>query len=407
MKRSLDEQLNILMRRTHFGDEETRRTMARSLRERLAAGRPLRVYLGVDPTAPDLHLGHAVPLMKLAQFQQMGHQCILLIGDFTALIGDPSDKDKTRPQLTPAQVRANVETYSAQAFNLLDPARTSIRYNSEWHQEMAFEDLIRLASSFTVAQFLERDNFAKRFAKGDPIHLHEFFYALMQGYDAVALRADVQLGGTDQTFNILAGRRLQEAMGHLPQMMLTNPMLPGTDGALKMSKSLGNAIPITAPPEEMYGKLMSLPDQAMRPYFELLTTFKPGEIDQIFAGLQAGQRHPRDVKMLMARNITALFHDEAKAAQAEEHFVTVFQRRDLPPELPSHVLDRAVNIIDLIVGLELARSKSDARRLLQQGGVRLNDQKVDDHNLIVEPETSGQVLRVGKRHFVELIAANP
>ena len=405
MTSTLDEQLDILMQKTHFGDDDTRRIMTHSLRQRLAEGEPLRVYLGLDPTAPDLHLGHAIPLLKLAQFQRLGHKVILLIGDFTALIGDPSDKDKTRPQLTPEQVRANVATYNAQAFNILDAAQTTICYNSEWHREMTFADLIQLAAPFTVAQFLERDKFAQRFAKGEPIHLHEFFYALMQGYDAVALKADAQLGGTDQTFNILAGRRLQETLGQRPQVMLTNPLLPGVDGALKMSKSLGNAIPIAAPPEEMYGQLMSLPDEAMRPYFELLSGAQPAEINRIFAELQAGQRHPRDLKMQLARQITTLFQGEEKAAQAEDHFVTVFQQRQLPPEMPRHILNQPVAIIDLLVRLSLAQSKSEARRLIQQGGVRLNDQKVEDMELILEPETENRVLRVGKRHFVALAAA--
>jgi len=227
---SIDEQVEQLMQKTQFGDHETQHVMAQALRARLAEGRPLCVYLGVDPTAPDLHLGHAVPLQKLALFQQLGHTCILLIGDFTARIGDPSDKDQTRPQLTSAQIEANVKTYRDQAFKILDPARTTICYNSTWHGELTFEDVIRLAGQFTVAQFLERDNFAKRFTRGEGIYLHEFFYALMQGYDAFALKADVQLGGTDQTFNILAGRRLQETWDQQPQVMLTNPMLPGTDG---------------------------------------------------------------------------------------------------------------------------------------------------------------------------------
>lgn len=400
MKPSIETQVNHLMQKTAFGDAQTRQVMAAELRERLAEGRPLRVYLGVDPTAPDLHLGHAVPLRNLARFQALGHEVTLLIGDFTARIGDPSDKDKTRPQLSPQQIAANVESYRSQAFRILEPQRTVIRYNSAWHQEMSFAETIRLAQHFTVARFLERDNFAKRLASGDPIHLHEFLYAVMQGYDAVALQTDVQLGGTDQTFNILAGRQLQQALGQKPQVMLTNPLLPGTDGQMKMAKSLGNAIPITAPPDEMYGKLMSLPDEAMRLYFELLTDLTPAQIEQVLAGPQ----HPRDVKMQLARTITASIHDEAAAAQAERHFVTVFQQRDLPPEMPSHHLAGPVNIVDLIATLGLARSKSEARRLIQQGGIRLDEQPVSDIERVVEP-TAGQVLRVGKRRFVRLVGA--
>jgi tyrosyl-tRNA synthetase len=405
MTPSIETQLNHLMQKTAFGDAQTRQVMAAELRERLAEGRPLRVYLGVDPTAPDLHLGHALPLRNLARFQALGHQVTLLIGDFTARIGDPSDKDKSRPQLSPQEIAANVESYRSQAFRILQPQRTTIRYNSAWHQEMSFAETIRLAQYFTVARFLERDNFARRLANGDPIHLHEFLYAVMQGYDAVALEADVQLGGTDQTFNILAGRQLQQALGQKPQVMLTNPLLPGTDGRMKMSKSLGNAIPITAPPADMYGKLMSLPDEAMRLYFELLTELAVEEIEQIMAGLAAGRRHPRDVKMQLARTITASLHGQAAAAQAEAHFVTVFQERDLPPEMPSHRLAQPANIVDLIATLGLARSKSEARRLIQQGGVRLDDERIHDIEQVVEPQAQGQVLRVGKRGFVRLVAA--
>ena len=405
MSLSVDEQVRLLMQGTQFGDEQTRERMEAELRERLAEGRPLRVYLGVDPTAPDLHLGHTVPMRKLAQFQQLGHTAIFLIGDFTALIGDPSDKDKTRPQLTPEQVQANVKTYTTQAFKILDPERTVIRYNSEWHQSLTFADVIKLASNFTVAQFLERDNFAKRYAKGDPIYLHEFFYALMQGYDAVMLEADVQLGGTDQTFNILAGRKLQEVFGQKPQIMLTTAILPGTDGHMKMSKSLGNAIPVDTTPEDMYGKLMSIPDHVMRTYFELLSTFSPSEIDAIFADLEAGRRHPRDVKMLLARNVTAIFHGEEGARRGEEHFVTVFQQRELPDEMPRHPLPKPKNIVDLIVELGLASSKSEARRLVQQGGVRLDGERITDIGYTVQPDGASHVLRVGKRKFVELVPA--
>ena len=404
----IDEQVRLLMQGTQFGDEHTRKRMESELRERLAKGRPLRVYLGVDPTAPDLHLGHTVPMRKLAQFQQLGHTTIFLIGDFTALIGDPSDKDKTRPQLTPEQVQENVKTYTTQAFKILDPERTIIRYNSEWHKTLTFADVINLASNFTVAQFLERDNFAKRYAKGDPIYLHEFFYALMQGYDAVMLEADVQLGGTDQTFNILAGRKLQEVFGQKPQIMLTTAILPGTDGHMKMSKSLGNAIPVDTTPEDMYGKIMSIPDHVMRTYFELLSTLSPSEIDAIFADLEAGRRHPRDVKMLLARNVTAIFHGDEGAFRGEEHFVTVFQQRELPDEMPQYRLCEPKNIVDLIVELELAQSKSKARRLIQQGGVRLGDERITDVGYVVSLDSNNHVvLRVGKRNFVELAPCFP
>lgn len=404
MEHSVEEQLEILMHDTAYGEEETRRVMEQELRDRLGEGRPLRVYLGVDPTAPDLHLGHTVPMRKLAQFQQFGHECILLIGDFTGLIGDPSDKDKTRPQLTREELAANVETYTSQAFKILDPEKTKIRYNSEWLGELDFEDVIHLASNFTVAQFLERDNFARRFERGDPIFLHEFFYALMQGRDAVALETDVQIGGTDQTFNIMAGRRLQQLWGQKPQVLITTRILPGTDGVQKMSKSLGNAIPIDTTPEDMYGKLMSIPDDAMRIYFDLLTPFHPREIDAIFEELQAGDRHPRDVKMLLAREVTSILHGAEAAQQAEKHFVRVFQKRKRPEEMERYVLTEPTNVVDLIVDLDFASSKSQARRLVDQGGVSIDDEKITDTYFEVQPpDGERKVLRVGKRRFAELV----
>lgn len=400
--KSVDEQMHILMRGTEFGDEHLRRVMEEELRERLNEGRPLRVYLGVDPTAPDLHLGHTVPMRKLAQFQELGHHVIFLIGSFTALIGDPSDKDKARPQNTPEQIAENVRTYTEQAWKILDPERTEIRYNAEWLSELDFRDIIELASQFTVSQFLQRDNFAQRFSRNDPIFLHEFFYALMQGYDAVALRNDVQIGGTDQTFNILAGRKLQEHFRVRPQILLTFPMLPGTDGVVKMSKSIGNAIGITEPPEDMYGKLMSIPDSAMRIYFDLLSPMHPDRIEAIFQELEAGERHPRDVKMLLARQITEVFHGPRAAEWAEDHFRTVFQQRELPPQMPTHRLTEPVLLVDLIASLDLASSKSEARRLIQQGGVTLGSEKVGEIDRLVTPEETPAVLRVGKRRFVEL-----
>lgn len=402
MTQLIEQQVEHLMEKTAFGDPETRRVMEVELGKRLSFGQPLRVYLGVDPTAPDLHLGHAVPLRNLARFQALGHDVVLLISDFTARIGDPSDKDKTRPQLSPEAIRANVKTYTSQAFRLLDPQRTQIRYNSEWHEEMSLAETVRLTQHFTVARFLERDNFARRFAKGEAIHLHEFLYAVMQGYDAVALKTDVQLGGTDQTFNILAGRQLQVALGQKPQVMVTNPLLPGTDGQQKMSKSLGNAIPIAAPPEEMYGQLMSLPDEAMPVYFELLTDLGQVEIDQLFVELEAGRQHPRDVKMRLASTITATMHGAAAAVQAEAHFVAVFQQRELPSELPSHRMAGPVKVADLMTELGLVRSKSEARRLIQQGGVRLDEERIRDVEQMVQPKGRPQILRVGKRQFVRL-----
>lgn len=405
MEHSVDEQLEVLMHGTQYGEEETYNVMKRELRERLEEGRPLRVYLGVDPTAPDLHLGHTVPMRKLAQFQRFGHECVFLIGDFTGLIGDPSDKDKTRPQLSRDELITNVKTYTDQAFKILDAETTRIRYNSEWLGTLDFEDVIHLASNFTVAQFLERENFARRFDKGDPIYLHEFFYALMQGRDAVALETDVQIGGTDQTFNIMAGRKLQQVWGQRPQILIPVPILPGTDGVQKMSKSLGNAIPIDTTPEDMYGKLMSIPDDAMRTYFDLLTPFHPNKIEEIFEELEAGSRHPRDVKMMLARNITSVFHGDEGAQQAEKHFVRVFQKRKRPEDMEEYTLSAPMNIVDIIVDLGFAQSKSQARRLVEQGGVRIDDEKITDTYFDVVPPTNDtpKVLRVGKRRFAELL----
>ncbi|MBN1401109.1 MAG: tyrosine--tRNA ligase [Anaerolineae bacterium] len=401
---AIDEQLDLLMRGVEFGDDQMLSSMRAELRERLQEaqreGRPLRIYLGVDPTSSDLHLGHTVPLRKLRQFQELGHQVIFLIGSFTALIGDPSDKDKARPRQTRQQVRAHARTYVDQVFKILDPERTAIEYNDRWLAPLTFEQLIELASHFTVQQFLARDNFAERFEAGDPIWLHEFFYALMQAYDAVALQTDVQVGGTEQLFNLMAGRKLMEARGTRPQVCLTLPILVGTDGHLRMSKSLGNYIGIDEPPETQYGKVMSIPDEAMRNYFDLVTRWTPAQIEALEAELAAGALHPRDAKMMLAREIVEIFYGPQAAQAAEEHFCTVFQRGELPEEMPSHVLTEPTNIVDLLVGTGLARSKSAARRLIEQGGVRLDDAPLHDIETLVLP--GEKVLRVGKRRFLRL-----
>ena len=397
----IDEQVAILMRGAEYGDDEIRRTMERELRERLAEGRPLRVYLGVDPSAPDLTLGHTVPLRKLRQFQDLGHHAIFLIGNFTALVGDPSDKDALRPQKTPEEVAENARTYTDQAFRILDPARTEVRYNADWLAPLSFADVIRLASHFTVQQFLARENFAKRVERGDPIWLHEFFYALMQGYDAVALRADVQIGATEQLFNLMAGRKLQEVHGQRPQVVITLPILVGTDGVLRMSKSRGNYIGINEPPETMYGKVMSIPDHAMPNYMNLVTRWSPLEIAQVQARMAAGDLHPRDAKMMLAREIVSIFYGDEAARAAEEHFRTVYQERELPAEMPEHCLRAPQNIVDLIAALKLTKSKSDARRLIQQGGVQLDGRRVERVDAVVQPD-GAHVLQVGKHKFVRL-----
>ena len=399
----VDEQMAILMRGVDFGDEQIKEVMERELRERLAEGRPLRVYCGYDPTAPDLHLGHTVTIRKLAQFQELGHEVVFLIGTGTGLIGDPSDKDSARPQRTPEELKELAKTYTDQVWKILDPQKTIVRYNSEWLNKLTLEDIIKLASNFTVQQFLARDNFSKRYAKGDPIWLHEFFYALMQGYDAVALQTDVQIGGTDQLFNLLAGRKIMEAFGLRPQVCLTFPILVGTDGYLRMSKSTGNYIGIDEPPEQMYGKVMSLPDHAMSNYFNLVTRWTPAEIARIEADLKSGKLHPRDAKMKLAWEIVSIFHGDEAADAAEAHFRTVFQKRELPPDMPTLTVTGPVNIVDLMTQAGLAQSKSAARRLIQQGGVRLDGEQVKDINTMVEV-TNEAVLQVGRRRFVKLIA---
>ncbi len=404
--RPVEEQLTILMRGVEFGDETTRANMEAELRQRLAesaqGNRPLRVYCGFDPTASDLHLGHTVPMRKLAQFQELGHEVIFLIGSFTALIGDPSDKTSARRQQTEEEVREHARTFTDQAWKVLDPGRTLVMYNNEWLSKLSFKDVIGLASNFTVQQFLVRENFAQRFEKGEPIWLHEFFYALMQGYDAVAMRTDIQIGGTDQLFNLIAGRKLMESFGLHPQTILTFPILVGTDGVLRMSKTTGNHIGINEPPEVIFGKVMSIPDSAMRNYAELVTRWSPGDIARRFAQLEAGELHPRELKMQLAGEIVEIFHGPEAASAAEEHFRTVFQQRELPPDMPELKLVQPVSLADLLTNSSLVPSKSEARRLVQQGGIKLDGERVDDFNLIVAPDRE-HVLQVGRRKFVRLL----
>jgi tyrosyl-tRNA synthetase len=406
---SIDEQVALLMQGTEYGDEQIKQNMTCELRERLIEagreGRPLRVYCGYDPRTSDLHLGHTITMRKLRQFQELGHDVTFLIGSYTSLVGDPSDKDKTRQVMTVEEVEHNARTYTRQAFKILDPARTRIRHNGEWLAGLTLLDLIKLGQNFTVQQFLARENFAKRMERGDPIYLQETFYALMQGYDAVAQETDVQIGGTDQLFNILiAGRKLQEAFGQKPQVAIIMGILPGTDGMVKMSKSLGNHIPILTEPDNMYGKVMSIPDFAMLTYYKLVTRSTPARIAQIEADLASGRLHPRDAKMGLAREIVSIFHGDEAAAQAEAHFVAIFQQHELPPQIPDFALSTPTELLEVMVLTGLARSKSDARRLIQQGGVRLDGKVVADVGLVVTPK-DGQVLQVGKRRFARLVAA--
>lgn len=407
---SIDEQVALLMRGADFGDPQTYTNMEKELRARLIeaqkSGRPLRVYLGVDPSAPDIHLGHTVPMRKLRQFQELGHECTFLIGNFTGLIGDASDKEGVRKQLSPEQTAANARTYTDQAFKVLDPETTLIRYNADWLAPLSFADVIRLASHFTVQQFLARDNFTKRYAAGDPIWLHEFFYALMQGYDAVALQTDVQVGGTEQLFNLMAGRKLAEAYGVRPQIAITMPILVGTDGHLRMSKSTGNAIGINEPPEQMYGKVMSIPDVAMSNFMNLVTRWTPAEIRAIETFLAEGTLHPRDAKMQLAFEIVEIFHGTDAAHAAAEHFRTVFQTRALPTDMPEFVMAEPRPLLDILQANGLIQTRSEGRRLLEQGGIRLDGELLRDGEAIIEV-APGQprVVQVGKRRFVRLVAA--
>ncbi len=399
---TIDEQVALLMQGTEYGNEEIKQAMAEELRERLLEGRPLRVYCGYDPRTTDLHLGHTITMRKLRQFQDLGHEVTFLIGTYTGLIGDPSDKDRLRPVLSPEEVERNAQTYAEQAFKILDREKTKIRYNSEWLAPLTFGDLIKMGSVFTVQQFLARDMFRKRWDRGDPIYLHETFYALMQGYDAVALKADVQVGGTDQLFNIIvAGRKLQEAFGQKPQVGIIMGILPGTDGVVKMSKSLGNHIPLLASPEDMYGKVMSIPDEAMPQYFRLVTRWTPAQIEEMEEAMRSGRLHPMEAKKKLAWEIVDVFHGSEAADRAAEHFERVFQQGKLPSDIPQFTLSEPINIVDLIVETGLASSKSQARRLIQQGGVRLNGKRVEDIELLVPAREA--VLRVGKRRFVRLM----
>lgn len=401
---NIEEQVEFLMQGTDYGDEEIAKTMAAELRQRLIQAqkenRPLRVYCGYDPTSTDLHLGHTISMRKLRQFQDLGHEVTFLIGSYTALVGDPSDKNKARPILTKEQVAANAKTYAEQAFRVLDRSKTLVRYNGEWLSELSLLDLIRLGQNFTVQQFLARENFSKRLEKGEAIYLHETFYALMQGYDAVAMQTDVQVGGSDQLFNIIvAGRKLQEALGQRPLVGVITGILPGTDGVLRMSKSTGNVVPINSGAQDMYGKLMSIPDFAMGKYMRLVTRWSPGEIEGIEKQIAEGKTHPRDAKMRMSREIVSIFYGEAEAASAQEAFVKMFQQKEIPDEMPEHRLQSGQSVMEVILAAGLARSKSEARRLFDQKAVRLDGETIERGD-VVFPHPG--VLQVGKRKFLRV-----
>lgn len=379
-------------------EEDLIKKLRRSIRE----GKPLIVKLGIDPTGSDLTLGHTVVLQKMRHFQDLGHRTQLLIGDFTGQVGDPTGKSETRKQLTHEQVRENAKTYAEQAFKILREDKTEILYNSTWLAPMTFSDVIQLASKITVARMLEREDFHKRYVNNQPISLHEFFYPLMQGYDSVAMHADVELGGTDQKFNLLMGRMLQEENGQEPQVCLMMPILEGTDGVHKMSKSLGNYIGIQEAPNDMYGKTMSLPDALMVRYFELVTDVSLEELQQIREGLAQGTLHPRDVKMRLAREIVAKYHGGKAAKQAEEHFKTVFQQRSLPSDMAEKAFPQgSMWIVKLLAEAGLVPSNGEARRMIQGGAVRIDGEKISDVNAQIELR-DGMVVQAGKRKFMRI-----
>ncbi|HAT8516877.1 TPA: tyrosine--tRNA ligase [Vibrio vulnificus] len=369
---------------------------------KLKEGRPLRIKLGADPTAPDIHLGHTVILNKLRAFQDLGHDVTFLIGDFTGMVGDPTGKNSTRPPLTREDVLRNAETYKQQVFKILDPAKTKIQFNSEWLSELGAEGMIRLAANQTVARMLERDDFKKRYAGGQPIAIHEFMYPLLQGYDSVAMETDVELGGTDQKFNLLMGRELQKANGQKPQVVLMMPLLVGLDGEKKMSKSANNYIGVSEAPSEMFGKIMSISDDLMWSYYELLS-FRPlEELAQFKADVAAG-KNPRDIKVLLAKEIIARFHSEADADAAEQEFVNRFAKNQIPDEMPEFTFAAGTPMANLLKEAELCSSTSEAMRMVKQGAAKMDGEKVEDAK--VEPGVGTYVFQVGKRKFARITIA--
>jgi len=398
-----DSRVEVLGRRTvdFVSPGELRRKLEAAEKER----RPLRVKFGADPSAPDIHLGHVVALNKLREFQELGHEVIFIIGDFTGMIGDPSGRTRTRPPLTREEVQRNARTYQEQVFRFLIPERTQVKFNSEWCDRLDFSDVIRLSSRVTVAQMLARDDFARRYAENQPISLVEFLYPLIQAYDSVMIRADVEIGGTDQLFNMLLGRELQREMGQEPQVVMTLPLLEGTDGVQKMSKSLGNYIAVADSPREIFGKCMSISDELMWRYMELVLCRPPQEVEGLRRRASAGDLNPRDLKLEMAEEIVGRIHGKAAAREAREEFVRVFSRREVPEEVPEVTVrgdGDGVRIVDLVVGAGLAPSRNEARRLVEQGAVRVEGRRITDVQERVPLPAGGVLLKVGKRRFARV-----
>lgn len=400
------EEVRIIKRGTEeiISEEELIKKIEKSRKEK----RPLRVKQGFDPNAPDIHLGHTVGLRKMRQFQDLGHDIYFLIGDFTGMIGDPSGKSITRKQLTEEEVKKNAETYKKQVFKILNPEKTKVVFNSHWLGKLSFSEVLKVCSKYTVARMLERDDFSNRYKEGKPIGIHEFLYPLMQGYDSVAMQADIELGGTDQKFNLLVGRDIQREYNQEPQVIITLPLLEGTDGVEKMSKSLNNYIGINESPQEMYGKVMSVPDNLMIRYFELVTDVPLDEIDEIKTGLENNNLHPRDVKKRLAREIVTLYHGQSAAITAGEEFEKVFKDKLFPEEMKELILKKKdlkegnIWLVKLIVLSGVVDSKSEARRLVEQGGVKINGEKISDPNFDFTVK-EGTILKIGKLNFVKLI----
>ena len=396
----VDDQLYVLMSGVEYGDDDLKVAFTKELRARLEQDRPLRVYLGIDPTATSLTLGHMVPLRKLRQFQEFGHKAIFLIGDYTALIGDPSDKNKLRPLLDSEDIKRNEATYFEQVSRLLDAEVTELRHNSEWLSDLSFKDVISLTSKFTVAEMLRRDNFRKRFDANTAIHLHEFLYALMQGYDAMALECDVQVGGTEQLFNLMAGRKLQVDAGQPPHVPVTLPILVGLDGKMRMSKSTGNFIAVDDSAEDQYGKTMSLPDEVLGEFFMLATNIERSEVAATIAGLADGSRDPMNEKKRLARAIVTEFYGDDGADRAEHHFESTIQQKQAPSEMLEVTVEEGELLVDLIFRAGAAESKRQARRLFDQGAVSVDGGHVDGRAAAV----AGTTVQVGKRRWIRVVS---
>jgi tyrosyl-tRNA synthetase len=396
----LNEQMDIIRRGTV--DLLPEDELVKKLETSIKKNKPLIIKQGFDPTAPDIHLGHTVGIRKLKHFQDLGHQVVVIIGDYTAMVGDPSEKNSTRPRLIHKEVLANAKTYQEQFFKILDKGKTKIRFNGDWFSKMSFDEIMALASKFTVARMLERDDFSKRYSRQLPISIHEFFYPLMQGYDSVMIKADVELGATEQKFNLVIARQIQKEYDIEQQIVLTLPVLPGVDGIQRMSKSLGNYIGIDEPENETYGKAMSIPDELIYPYFELISDVSLSELKDIKKQIENPAINPRDIKKYLARTIVKMYHGKAASKEAEKAFEKVFVDKDLPDDMPEFNLqESSYRLDDLLIQTKTAESKSNARRLIQQGGVSVNGEKISDPFTTIELDTE-TVLKVGKRKFAKI-----